>query len=181
MERKLNGGRNQHMIEEDDGDRVLRIESNNGASALWRSLMFHPAEGSRIRWRWKIERSFDGRKAETERSGDDYAARVFVIFDPVLFNLQMRAVCYVWAAKEPVGRTYSSPYSRNIATVVLRSGDRDAGQWVIEERDVVQDFERFFGETPEMVTALALMVDTDNTGARGRAWFDDLELSGARR
>ena len=45
-----------------------------------------------------------------------------------------------------------------------------------EERDFIKDSERFFGETPEMVTALALMVDTDNTGARGRAWFDDLEL-----
>ncbi len=76
---------------------------------------------------------------------------------------------------------YPSPYSSNIATVVLRSGDRDAGQWVNEERDFIKDFERFFGETPEMVTALALMVDTDNTGARGRAWFDDLELREARR
>ena len=71
---------------------------------------------------------------------------------------------------------YSNPYADNVATIVLESGDERSGRWIREDRDFVRDFRQVFGRSPEMVTALALIVDTDNTGARATAWFDDLRV-----
>ena len=75
----------------------------------------------------------------------------------------------MWAGNEPVGSVYPSPYASSIATVVIESGDKHSGQWITEQRDFVADFRSIFGKTPEMVSAVAIMVDTDNTDARTTA------------
>lgn len=177
QERKLGGGETLYTIEEeDDGNSVLRVESLGAASALWNPWTLGEIDEGRLSWRWKIEASLEASQPETTREGDDYAARMFVIFDPVLFDGSMRALCYVWAGKLPEAAVFPSPYSERVATIVLRSGDERAGDWVLEDRDFVEDFRRFFGKPPEQVTAVALMVDTDNTSARATAWFDDIIL-----
>ena len=98
------------------------------------------------------------------------------VFGPELFSLRTQALCYVWAAEQPVGEVYSNPYADNVATIVLESGDERSGRWIREDRDFVRDFRQVFGRSPEMVTAVALIVDTDNTRARATAWFDDLQV-----
>ena len=64
----------------------------------------------------------------------------------------------------------------SVATVVVESGDERSGEWITEQRDFVTDFRTIFGEPPEMVTAVAVMVDTDNTDTDATAWFDDIAL-----
>lgn len=180
-EHKLGGGDTHFSIEtEASGKAVLRVESEGAASALWRGSSLAGVEEGRVSWRWKVEHSLEAPESETTRGGDDFAARLFVIFDPVLFDGSMRALCYVWAAELPQDTVFESPYSEKVATIVLRSGDELAGMWVTEDRNFVDDFRRFFDEPPERVTGVALMVDTDNTGARATAWFDDIELRASR-
>ena len=59
---------------------------------------------------------------------------------------------------------------------MLQSGPARAGSWVSESRNVLEDYERYFAELPERVTAVAIMADTDDTGGRATAWFDDIAL-----
>ena len=80
----------------------------------------------------------------------------------------------MWAGNEAVGNIYPSPYTENAVTIVLRSGDLARGEWIMEERDVSADFERYFSRPAVRVTGVALMVDTDNTDSQATAWFDDL-------
>ena len=58
--------------------------------------------------------------------------------------------------------------------IVLRSGDESAGQWLPEERDIIADYRNFFGREPTKVSAIGIVVDTDNTKTEGEAWFRDL-------
>jgi hypothetical protein len=51
------------------------------------------------------------------------------------------------------------------------------GQWVSEQRDVLADYRRLFGEEPGEIAAVALMTDTDNTGLSARAWYGDIWFS----
>jgi hypothetical protein len=167
---------NRFTVVEDAGRTVLSAESDRSASALWFELGVPPGVLSRVRWRWRVESSIPGNRREREKKGDDYAARFFVIFEDEPFSREARALCYVWAASEPVGSSYTNPYFENVTTIVLQSGDERAGTWVAEERDFIADYRTAFGESPELLTAVAVMVDTDNTRSSARAWFDDITI-----
>lgn len=167
---------NRFAVSEQDSTKALRATSDDAASALWHPVDIAPRTGDRVTWRWKVERPLVGNEFERQKRGDDYAARLFVIFDAEPFSRQARAVCYVWASQQPVGAVYPNPYFSNVTTVVLRSGPEQIGEWVHEERDFVEDYRNAFGEGPEKVTAVAVMVDTDDTDSRAVAWFDTVEL-----
>lgn len=163
----------------DEGQTVLHARSDAANAGLVRELGLNAPTRARLGWRWKIKEPLTANRAERTRGGDDYAARVLVVFESSVLPFQTRAINYVWAAYEPAGTIFASPYSSNVAMLVLRSGDREAGRWLREERDVLADYRAFFGEPPRRISAVAVMVDTDNTGLAAEAWFDDLRLDTA--
>jgi hypothetical protein len=160
----------------DDGRYVLRVDSDGSASALSYALELKPETVGAVSWSWKIGSAIDHDRSERDKDGDDYAARLFVIFDGEPFSGDARAICYVWAGAEPVGATFRNPYISEVATVVLESGDARAGSWITEERDVLADYAAAFGEQPDLVTGIAVMVDTDDTGTRATAWFGEVQV-----
>ena len=165
-----------YQVVEEKNDTVLRLDSNESATVLWRLLHARSFKSGKIKWQWKVDRSLTENKKEKAKVGDDYAARLCVIFEPHLVSWKMRAIHYVWAGREPVGSVYRNPYAKSVATIVVESGNKRAGDWVSEERNFVRDYEQVFGTTPEMLCAVAIMVDTDNTQTRATAWFDDVVL-----
>ncbi|NIT86313.1 MAG: DUF3047 domain-containing protein [Gemmatimonadetes bacterium] len=173
-EERLDSRRTEYGVFADDGNPVLMASSQRSASALTRTLPPGGDDAVRVSWRWKVAGTVEGDHDERERGGDDYAARVFVIFGSGGFASAEAALSYVWASSEPRGTVYRNPYVKNVATVVLRTGDDRAGQWISEERKVMADYRRAFGQEPDPVSALALMVDTDDTGSEATAWFDDV-------
>jgi hypothetical protein len=60
--------------------------------------------------------------------------------------------------------------------IVVESGPDRVGQWVTEERNVYEDFRRAFGREAPMISGLALMTDTDNTGETATAWYGDISF-----
>lgn len=160
-----------------DGARpVLHAQSTAANSGLVRRLPPNLGTSGKLSWRWKIKSPLSGRRAERSRAGDDYAARVFVVFEPSWLPLRTRAINYVWSAAEPAGAFYASPYTSNVAMVVVRSGADAAGRWLSESRDLAADYRKFFGTEPTRLSAVAVLVDTDNTGETAEAWFDELIL-----
>lgn len=185
-EESLDSRDTDYSVVQEGGNPVLLASSLRSASALTRSLS--PAEsedvearpGLRISWSWRITEGLGNDHDERNADGDDYAARVFVIFGSGNLASADRALLYVWAASEPVGTTYRSPVVDEVATFVLRSGSRRVGEWIRETRDVHADYREAFGEEPGPVAGVALMVDSDDTGSRATARFDDLELVAGR-
>ena len=173
---KLARRANQFSTVEDSSGAVLLARSERSASALWYRLDLGPEEAPVVSWRWKVESALTGNDREREKRGDDYAARFFVIFDDEPFSRRARAICYVWATSEPAGSKYRNPYFANVQTVVLQSGNALAGAWTREERNFLQDYRAAFGEEPKSLTALAVMVDTDNTEANVSTWFGDIAV-----
>ncbi len=165
-----------YQVVQDKNDTVLRLDSKESATVLWSMLHVHSFKVGKIKWQWKVDRSLTGNKQERKKVGDDYAARVCLIFETHLVSWKTRAIHYVWAAKEPVGSVYKNPYAKSVATVVLESGNKRSGDWVSEERNFVRDYEQAFGAPPEMISAVAIIVDTDNTRWKATAWFDDVVL-----
>ena len=185
-----------------DGDTtVLRIAARSAASSV-ATRLHAPAEGMRIAWRWKVDRVVDAGQLES-RTGDDYAARVYVSFDVPLerlafaartrirlariffgSELPVAALCYVWDNRHAPGTQAWNAYSDHVSMVVLESGVARAGTWRDEVRDVAADWQAAFGKRwPGPVPAidgLAVSSDTDQTGETVTAWFGDLRLEAAR-
>jgi hypothetical protein len=175
--RKLASRPTRFEVVLDSGTRVLRATSNASASALLRLLDVDLADTLELSWRWKVASSLTGNRNERSKDGDDYAARVLVTFGSHTFNRSTRALCYVWAAAEPVGAAFRSPRSDNIATIVLESGNQKSGEWILERRDVLEDYRSAFGRSPDRPpAAVAVIVDTDDTQSSSIAWFDDVRI-----
>ncbi len=169
----------RYEVVTDDGRLALHATSRDAHAGLVRRLDITAPAAARLAWRWKIAAPLTGNTRERERAGDDYAARVFVVFETSVIPLRTRAINYVWAAHEPVGALYPSPYTKNVAMIVVRSGAPEAGRWHREERDVIADYRRHFGGAPTRISGVAVVVDTDNTGRAAEAWFADLVLESA--
>lgn len=165
---------------EENGSKVLMAASVDSASALWLPIETALSESVELSWRWKVTRGLSNR-LERDKSGDDYAARVFVGFDTDPFDKDSRSLCYVWASDEPVGSVYPSPYSPNVITIVLKNSKDGTGEWASETRNIVEDFHRAFGTQPRTLHSVAVMVDTDNTRSRATTWFSDFALSPSER
>ncbi|MGA7829002.1 MAG: DUF3047 domain-containing protein [Geobacteraceae bacterium] len=173
--KKIFKGETNYSIVQIAGRKVLRAVSNNAASGLVKKIDVDPSRYSILRWSWKIEHTLKQEDA-TQKSGDDFAARVYVVFPRVLF-WKTRAINYVWTAHLPKGTVIPNAYTSNAMVVAVESGDGKAGTWVNEERNIYDDYKRFFGEEPPHLGAVALMSDTDNTGAEAVAYFGDIFLS----
>jgi hypothetical protein len=175
-EKRFAASPTRYVVVEDNGREVLMALSRKSASALWTPLGKQLDEGDELSWRWKVTRGLTRVVDERVKTGDDYSARVLVAFDADPFSKSTRALCYVWAKGQPKGAVYENPYSDNVATIVVRSGESGVGEWVTESRNVVADYRRAFGENPSKIYALAIMVDTDDTKSLATAWFSDIAL-----
>jgi hypothetical protein len=171
-------GTTDYRIVQEDGRSVLRAHAKATASGLTRKIKFNPVTYRHLKWSWKIAGTVASGNERTKQ-GDDYAARVYIIF-PGRFFWQMRALNYVWANNLPKGEFITSAFTENAKMLAVESGSAKAGQWINEERDILADYRTVFGEEPPEAGGIAIMTDGDNTGTEATAWYGDITLSTAR-
>lgn len=168
-------GETVYSIVQEDGRTVLKAHAKGAASGLSKKLSFDPRTYRYLKWNWKVADAVAGGNEKTKQ-GDDYAARVYVVF-PGRFFWQMRALNYIWANKLPKGEFVPNAFTANAKMLAVESGAAKAGQWISEQRDILADYRRLFGEEPPAAGAIAIMTDTDNTGAEATAWYGEITLS----
>jgi hypothetical protein len=171
-------GNTEYRVVSEEGKKVVRAESHAAASGLIRQIPFNPAKFRYLRWSWKIEHTIKGGD-EKSKAGDDYAARVYVVF-PGRFFWQTKAINYIWANILPKGESIPNAFASGAMMLAVESGPSQAGRWVSEKRDILADYRHLFGEEPGEAEAIALMTDTDNTGESAVAWYGEIILSSER-
>lgn len=185
----------RYTLVADEGRVVLRAQANASMASLVHPLKVDPKSFPFITWRWKISNLLS--KAEIgSKAGDDFPARVYVLFDYDVKKLSLpqrikiflarklygtqvpaAALCYVWDGKALVGTSAWSPYTDRVRVIIVESGAANVGRWRQVERNLVADFRQAFGEEPPAISGVAVASDTDNTGESVSAWFGDLHLS----
>ncbi len=179
------------VVDENIG--VVQAESVGSSSGLVRKVSINVADYPIISWRWKIEDSIESANL-TRKTGDDAPARLYITFaydsshvgwlERVKFeaiNLLYGdyppngALTYVWASHVPKGTVLDSPYTDRVKMIVLQSGADKKGQWVSEKRNIGDDYHMAFDtEEIPLVSGVAIMTDTDNTGSKSMAWYGDI-------
>jgi hypothetical protein len=168
-------GMTEYGLVRENGTTVVKAHSRGAASALYKEIQLDPAHFRFLSWSWKIGATITGGN-ETTQSGDDYAARVYVVFPGRLF-WQTRAINYIWANHLAKGNSIPNAFTSNAMMLAVESGNEKRGVWVAEKRDLLTDYRNLFGEEPRTTGAIAIMTDTDNTGGEATAWYGDITIS----
>jgi hypothetical protein len=168
-------GTTEYRVIKEDGRTVVKATSRDAASGMIRKISFQPSKHRYLRWSWKVAGTVRGGD-EKLKSGDDYAARLYVIF-PGRFFWQTKAINYIWANKLAKGESIPNAFTSNAGMIAVESGNSHAGQWLTEERDLLADYRTLFNIEPPEAEAIAIMTDTDNTGGTAEAWYGDIFLS----
>lgn len=170
---KVFAGETRYTLEKSQGRLGLRADSSAAASGRYREININPDETPMLHWSWKVDNVLAG-VDECTRAGDDYAARVYVIFSGGLAFWRTRAINYVWSSNQPVGGSWVNAFTDNVRMVAVQSGPERAGQWTNEQRNIRADYQYLFGEKPRTIDAVAIMTDTDNSGKSATAWYGDI-------
>ena len=165
-ETKSFAGHTQYTVENDGKRFYIKATSNTAASGLFHKIEYEAKEQPILRWSWKIERT---------KTGDDYAARIYVVFPSLLF-WKTSALNYIWANKLPKGEALPNAFIGNAMMIAVESGNGLAGQWLHEEHNIYEDFKKYFKTEPPKVGAIAIMTDTDNTGESVTAWYGPIMI-----
>ena len=76
----------------------------------------------------------------------------------------------------PRNEIHPNAYTGNAMMIAVESGKEKVRKWVESRRNIVEDYRLAFGEDPPGKAVIAIMTDTDNTGKKARAWYDDIYL-----
>ena len=185
----------RYSLVRDEGRVVVRAVSQQGASLLAKEIEIDPGKYPIINWQWKVANIMT--KGDVfEKKGDDCPARLFVIFSDnnrrtglpdraqdqvqqsMFKNLQYRRVlAYIWGNKAASETMVPNRFSSKVVMFVVRSGPQNLNTWHLEHRNVYEDFQKAFGEKPSMISGIAIMTDSDNTGESAKAFYGDITFS----
>lgn len=166
-------GETRYRFQTDAGRTALHAVSAASASGLYYEHRIDLTRTPVLHWSWKVDnvlRDVD----EHRKSGDDYAARVYVIVSGGLLFWNTRTLVYVWSNNQPVGSHWANPFTDHARHIAVESGPAKTGRWLAEQRNVRRDWQQVFGTAIDHLDAVAIMTDTDNSGQRASAWYGDI-------
>lgn len=179
------------LVKENDSV-VIKAVAEASASGLTREIKINSKEYPVVQWRWKVSNIL--KKGNVNRKeGDDYPARIYITFEydsnklgffekikyetiKLLYGQYPPhgAINYIWESKAPIGTAVPNPYTDRVKMIVVESGEAKLHLWVNEERNLYEDYKKAFGEEPPMISGVAIMTDTDNTGESAIAYYGDI-------
>ena len=180
-------------------ERILKLATDKSyGTALHEIKPVVLGLGSTLKWRWRLEQPLASADLKV-KEGDDAPLKVCAMFDMPLDKLKFlernllrlarsisgeklpaATLCYVWDHKLAVGTELPNAYSPRLRFMVLDSGDKKLGQWIIHERDLAADLQRAFGPefvTPPPLIAIVVGADSDNTQGSSLAYMGDVSLT----
>ena len=181
-----------YTLVKDENAVVIKAVAEVSASGLIREIKINPKEYPVVQWRWKVMNIL--KKGDVHhKEGDDYPARIYITFeyDPSKLSFfqkakyeairllygeypPLAAINYIWESKAPIGTMVPNPFTDRVMMFVVESGPSKLNQWVNEERNIFEDYKKAFGQEPPMISGIAIMTDTDNTGESATAYYGDI-------
>ena len=175
-------------------ENYLVAHSSGSASAIRYIHEFDVYRYPVVQWRWKVDNVY-AKGNLLEKAGDDYPLRVYVMFkydpDKASFGEQVQyglakmvygaypphsSLNYIWANREEEQGIHPSPYTDKAQLLVLRAGSVDAGKWLEEKANILDDYRKAFGTQPPATASIAIMNDSDNTGEAATSYMDYIRV-----
>ena len=170
----------QYYVAQEEGNKYLHYEGKIVKHLNFPLFNKHVNifETPILQWKWRVWDLPEGGN-EKVNSKNDAAANLYVVFGfhRLLFKKVPRTIRYTWSATLEPG-TVTTKLFGNQVVYVLKSGRDNMGEWVEFERDIVDDYRRFFGEDPPAKpVAILILGEGDSTDDQSIVDFDDLMLA----
>src|SRR3989442_12346796 len=181
-----------YTVVKDGESTAVKAVSEASASGLTRELKINLKEYPIVHWQWKVANVLQ-KGDVTRKEGDDYPARIYItfeydsskvgFFDKAKYELikllygrypPVAAINYIWESKAPKGTVVPNPYTERVKMIVVESGVGRRNQGVSEERNVYEGYQKAFGDEPPLISGVAIMTDTHNTGEAATAFYGDI-------
>lgn len=173
---------------------ALHARADRTSSALMHSLRVDPSQQPWLHWQWKIKSvKMVGGASPAERGspvrivlGFDGDKETLSFSEQILFetaklitghDFPYATLMYVWSEDLPTEAIIHSRHSSRIRMIVVDSGLQGVGDWRHFTRNIVDDFERAYGEKPSHLLGIGVLTDDDSSGDVTEAWYGDISLA----
>jgi len=183
------------LVPEGDRPGVLRASADRSASLYATRVKPVTSTSVILSWEWKTDALIPGAD-NRDKSREDAPLRVLVAFDGDLatlpeaerqrFNLARKLsgrklpyalLMYIWTDFVPVGSVIPSVHTSQVKMLAVASGRGGLRAWQPVQRDLADDYRRAYGSDPGPVIGIAVMTDTDNTGARAVGEYAGIRIT----
>ncbi|MGD9852582.1 MAG: DUF3047 domain-containing protein [Nitrospirales bacterium] len=169
-------GIGQVQVLEENQHKILRLETERGRISLFRALSVNLQASPLVSWEWKVLTLPTG-AASRQVQRDDHGAALYLIFTSKEASVRTTTLGYIWDNTLPVGSVLARPDDPSVQYLVVRSGQDQLGAWLTEERNVLADYVRIFGEEPFSLQGISLVVDSDQTHSKATSLFGPINFS----
>ncbi len=172
-ENKSFTGKTQYSIKEENKNSFLQATSEQSASALYKKVKININETPYLNWSWRIDQALPKLNEKT-KTGDDYAARIYVVFKTGFTPLSAKALNYVWSSNSNPDTHWPNAYTEKAIMIPLRSDQDELNNWQNEKVNIKEDLMKFFGKILKHIDGIAIMTDTDNSKGTASASYGDI-------
>lgn len=179
-------GRTRYRIIAIDNLSILKADSEDSASGLWLDRKIDLLKTPFINWSWSIENRLQGLD-ERSKSGDDYAARIYVVIKGGWAMWQTKAMNYVWSSNQKEGAEWDNAYvGDKVRMIAVRGREAKLNHWYFEKRNVYRDLIAAYGdkgseeknlEAYRYIDSIAIMTDTDDSHQKAVSYYGDIIFS----
>ena len=183
---KVFSGESIYTIAEYKGRLALKALSDNSASGLVLKKKIDLTITPYISWSWLVEKTL-GRLDERSKSGDDFAARIYLVIDGGLMIWKTKSLSYVWSSNQNKGLVWDNAFAGpSVKMLSIRGKKSKKGSWYEEKRNVYNDLVNTFGDKGseqanrkayKYIDVIAIMTDTDNSGKSAESYYGDITFS----
>ncbi|SFG31462.1 DUF3047 domain-containing protein [Neptunomonas qingdaonensis] len=155
---------------------VIRAKSSQSASGLFFEKKIDLDKTPFLNWSWRVEK-FPVVGDEKTKTGDDFAARIYVVTQDGWTFLSTKAISYVWSNQSQTNDVWPNPFTNGSAMMLTVRGSGDSKGWVTEKRNIKEDLQQLFGKEFRYIDAIAIMTDTDNSKSSATSYYSDIRLT----
>jgi hypothetical protein len=175
-ENKSFQGETNYSIQNNEQTSYLEAVSKHSASALYKKIKVDINNTPYLNWSWRVDHALP-QLNEKEKNGDDYAARIYVVFKTGFTPLSAKALNYIWSSNSITDTHWPNAFTEKAIMIPLRSKQDETGTWQTEKVNIKEDLMKYFGKIPQYIDGVALMTDTDNSKSNASASYGDIYFS----
>ncbi len=155
---------------------VLKASTDNSASVLYKKIDIDLIKTPYLNWSWRVENTYTDLNPKSKQ-GDDYPARVYVVYKGGFLPWQALSLNYVWANQKEPDEFWPNPFTDSAMMIPVHSGEDGLGQWQHYKKDIREDFRRMFSKDITKIHGVAVMADSDNAMQKAVSYFGDIHFS----
>jgi hypothetical protein len=170
-------GTGDWSVVEDGDDQAIKLRTESSSFALEKSITVDLKQTPYLEWEWKVTVPPAGGNFSSPDT-DDQAGQLLVVFPKTFFE-RRKVISYIWDPTAPKGTiaTGAGPIYLNVKALVVESGADQIGRWVIEKRNVREDFRLLYGEIPEQAVAIRMQINSQHTKSVAEVFWRTIRFS----